>query len=366
MKGTIRIDKKTWLPLACTLSADGRKITSKWSELIEYAGMKFPRSITDSSEKDKVETVTVESIGPAPTFIRSPYQPILRAPKDVTFDSSVPGELEVKKSRTGHLLVRTKVNGKDAGWFIVDSGAGANVFATKLTKELGLEEFGSFPALGVGGAAKSTFSRPETLSLGRLTIKNPLVISFDLSFLDAPLGEHTAGIIGYGTFYRSIIEMDLETPRLALFDPQAYDQERVRGRWQKLHQTSRVSCVEAEFEGHRGIFRLDSGAPGSVVIHAPAVEEFKLLEDRPVQDTMTGGVGGVVKAKKGMLKYFDLGGNRTENVPAVFATQRTGAFDSAATLGNIGHDLVKSFKIVFDYQHQRIAFLKREPESDKK
>lgn len=366
MNGAIRIDGKSWLPLECAFVADGRKVTYKWSGQIEYAGMKLPQKTEAYSGKDLIETVTIQSIAPAPTFVRSPYQAILREPGDAIFDSSLPAELEVKKARTGHLLVRAKVNGKDVGWFILDSGAGSNILTTKLAKEMELEEFGTIPALGVGGAAKSTFARPETLGIGRLTIKSPLVVCFDLSFLDGPLGEHIAGIIGYGTFFRSIIEMDLETPRLALFDPKEYDQERVHGQWQKLHQTSRVSCVEGEFEGHRGIFRLDTGAPGAVTIHGPAVLKYKLLDDRPVQDTMSGGVGGVVTAKKGTLKYFELGGNRTENVPAVFATQKTGAFDSTETLGNIGHDLVKSFKIVFDYQHQRIAFLKRDESPEKK
>jgi outer membrane lipoprotein-sorting protein len=366
MTGVVHIDGKSWMPVECSLVADGRRVSYKWSEQVEYAGMKLPRKTDAYSGNDLIEAVTIETVSPAPKFIRNPYQAILREPGDATFDSSLPAELEVKKAPTGHLLVRAKVNGKDVGWFILDSGAGSNILSTKVAKELALEQFGTLPALGVAGTAKSTFARPETLVLGRLSIKNPLVVCFDLSFLDGPMAVPIAGIIGYGTFYRSVIEMDLQAPAVSLFDPKSYDQERVDGHWQRLYQTSRVSCVEAEFEGHRGIFRLDTGAPGAVVIHAPAVERFKLLDDRPVQDALTGGVGGMLKTKKGTLKYFELGGTRTENVPALFATQRLGAFDSTETLGNIGHDLVKSFKIVFDYQHQRIAFLKREPATEGK
>jgi hypothetical protein len=358
-EGILRIDGKTWMPMDCTFGAEGRKVTYKWSGQIEHAGMKFPRNVESLSGHDVIEAITIESLAPAPTFIKNPYQALLAPPADATFDSTLPAALEVKKATSGHLLVRAKVNGKDVGWFILDSGAGSNILTTRVVKELALEEFGALPALGVGGSVKSSFSRPASLTLGPLTIQNPLVVGFDLSFLDGPLGAPIAGIIGYGTFYRSVVEMDLETPQVALFDPKQYPQNRVHDRWQKLYQTSRVSCVDAEFEGHRGIFRLDTGAPGMVTIHAPAVEQFKLLEDRPTQETISGGVGGMVKARKGTLKYFELGGNRTENVTATFATQKAGAFNSTETLGNIGHDLIKPYKIVFDYQNKRIAFLKR-------
>src|SRR4029077_10918602 len=117
----------------------------------------------------------------------------------------------------------------------------------------------------------------------------------------------------------------------------------------------RVACVEAEFEGHKGIFKLDTGAAGSTVaIHAPTVEKFKLLEGRETQDTLAGGVGGNVTAKKGKLKYFELGGHRSNDVEATFATVNKGAFNSSDTLGNIGGDLLKPFKMVFDYQNKRI------------
>lgn len=360
--GTIVIDAKTWLPLECTFTAEGRHVTSKWSGTVEFQGMKFPKSYQSFSSHNNVESFHVDTIQPAPTFVRNPYAPLVTPPSDVAFDNSLPADLEVKRANTGHLLVKPKINGKDVGWFIFDSGAGANVLDNAVIKELGMEQFGELPAVGIGGAVKTSFSKPESITLGRANFKEPLVIGLDLGFLSAPMGAKIAGIIGYGTFHRCIIELDMEKNTIALFEPKGYDQERVKGRWQKLFQTARVSCIEAEFEGHKGIFKLDTGANGSVSIHAPIVEKFKLLEGRDVQDTAAGGVGGMVQAKKGKLKYFELGGHRVENIEATFATANKGAFNSADTLGNIGSDLLKPFKLVFDYQNKRIAFVKREGE----
>lgn len=359
--GTLVIDAKTWRPLECTLTSEIRKITIKWTGTVEYEGMKFPQVSQSFSSHDNVETLTFDSIKPAPQFVRNPYSPSISPPADVVFDNQLPAELEVKRANTGHLLVKPKVNGKDVGWFIFDSGAGAHCLDNDLVKELQLEQFGELPAIGVGGAVKTRFSQPESISLGRATLQKPMVIGLDLKFLSVPMGAKIAGIVGYGAFHRCIVEMDMEKNTIALYDPQNYDSSRVQKHWQKLYQTARVSSIEAEFEGHKGIFKLDTGAAGdTVAIHAPIVEKFKLLEGRDTKETMAGGVGGMVKARKGMLKYFELGGHRMENVEATFATSNTGAFNSADTFGNIGGEFLKPFKIVFDYQNKRIAFVKRQ------
>lgn len=358
--GIIRIDAKTWLPLDCSMQAEGRVVTRSMSEVIEFNGMKFPRKFSSKSASDSVDNFVIENIQQAPTFVRNPYTPLIGKPADVSFDNSFPAELEVKRANTGHLLVKAMINGKDVGWFIFDSGAGAHCLDNGVIKELGLEQFGELPAIGVGGSVKTKFSRPETMTLGRATLKNPVCVGLDLGFLSGPMGAKIAGVVGYGAFHRCIVEMDMYKSTISVYDPQGYDQARVENRWQKLYQAGRVSCVDAEFEGHKGVFKLDTGAAGSnVAIHAPIVEKFKLLDGRATEDTMVGGVGGMVKAKKGKLQYFEIGGHRMENVEAEFATTKQGAFNSSDTLGNIGGELVKPFRMVFDYQNKRIAFVKR-------
>lgn len=360
MTGTVVIDGKTWMPLQFSMLAEGRKATTKWTGILEFNGMKFPKTVESFSANDNVERYSIEKITTAPAFIRNPYDPQSASPTDVAFDNKSPADLEVKRAITGHLLVKPKINGKDVGWFIFDSGAGANVLDNALIRELGLESFGSLPAIGVGGVVKTSFTQPDTITLGRATFNKPMAIGLDLGFLSAPMGAKIVGIIGYGVFHRCVVELDMDKNSIALFDPKEYDQTHMKSHWQKLYQSARVACIEAEFEGHKGIFKLDTGASGTVSIHAPTVEKFKLLEGRDTQDTYAGGVGGNVSAKKGKLQYFELGGHRTNDVEVTFATATKGAFNSSDTLGNIGGDLLKPFKIVFDYQNKRIALIKRE------
>jgi hypothetical protein len=359
--GDIRIDGATWLPLDCTVVLESRKQITAWSGVIEHQGMKFPKRVETRGAEANAERYEIESIAAAPTFVRNPYEAAAATPDDTTFDDTLSAELNVKRAKTGHLLVKPLVNGKDVGWFIFDSGAGANVLANSVIQDLKLETFGSLPAVGVGGAVKTAFSRPENIRLGRATFQKPLVVGLDLAFLDKPMGEKIGGIIGYGAFYRCVVEADMERGTVALFNPKNYDQSRVGDRWQRLYQLSRVSCIEAEFEGHKGIFKLDTGAGASTVtIHAPTVEKLKLLDSRETTESSMGGVGARVKVRKGKLKYFELAGHRMDDVVAEFAIENKGAFSSADTMGNIGGALVKPFRIVFDYQNKRIAFIKRD------
>lgn len=359
VNGSMRFDRKTLLPLDCSFtSINGQHVTVLWKETIEYQGMKLPRHVVLSVRDDK-DVYEWESIVAAPEEKANPYTPRITLPHDFSFDSSKLAMLEVKKALTGHLLVKPLVNGKDVGWFILDSGAGVNVLSTRVTKELGLETFGEVGAVGVGGVVKSNWSRPKSISLGRLTIQNPVVVNIDLAFVDAPMGTPIAGIIGHGTFHRSVLEIDFETAKVSLFDPKTYEEQQGKKNWSRLYVSGGISHVDAEFEGHKGIFKLDTGAAGSTVaIHSPAVKKLKLLENRKLGDTQTGGVGGMQKAKSGKLKYFEIGGHRHDNIEALFSIAETGAFNDGEALGNIGGDLVKPFRMVFDYQNRRIAFVK--------
>jgi hypothetical protein len=201
--------------------------------------------------------------------------------------------------------------------------------------------------------------RPDTLTLGRATIDKPAMIVMNFAFLDMPMGEQIAGIIGYGMIHRTVAEIDMEAPAISLYDPAAYDSSKVT--WSRLAIDSRVACVEAEFEGHKGWFHLDTGAGASTVqLHAPAVERLKLLEHRTTIPSASSGVGGFTPVREGYLDWFEIGGHRMEKVPATFALKAKGAFATPYTLGNVGGGLVKPFKLVMDYQHERIAFVPRE------
>lgn len=355
--GRVVIDRGSWLPTTWTFSGSTSPQTLDLIGTVSHAGITFPARMARGSSNGGEVTLEVTSAGDAPTFIRSPYERPGR-PDDTRFDPSIPPVLDVKKAPTGHLLVHPTLNGKDVGWFIFDTGAGANVLTTRVADELGLPAIGEIPAVGVGGAITSRIVRADSLVLGPMTQLTPMAVVMDLSFLDQHMGTPIAGIVGYGVLSRAVLDIDMVTPALALYDA-AHPDPSITG-WQKLYIYERVPCVEARFEGHDGIFKLDTGAGRSTVaFHVPAVEKLKLLENRATTPTMQGGVGGMVPAKAGKVATFEIAGQKLENITATFATEAKGAYADAYTAGNLGGGLLTDFRLIMDYQNGRIAYIRR-------
>jgi len=275
----------------------------------------------------------------------------------VTFDAAAPAEIEVRKAKTGHLLVRPRINGRDAGWFIFDTGAGICVAANSVIESLELERTGSIAAAGAGGQSTAPTYRAKELRLGRLCAADHPIMGVDLAFLEPHLGEKIAGVIGFGVLSKCVAVLDLEKPAIALHDPAAYKLE--RGAWAPLDLSARVPVVTAKFEGHEGRFLLDTGDHSHVSFNEPTVQERDLLAGRSLTDGKLGGVGGFVACKRGSLARLEIGGRELTDVPANFATEAKGTYAQTDRAGAIGAGVLQQFELVVDYGGERIAFVPR-------
>ncbi|MBU6412402.1 MAG: aspartyl protease family protein [Planctomycetes bacterium] len=264
--------------------------------------------------------------------------------------------LEVKRAPTGHLLVKPRINGVSDGWFILDSGAGICVVSTPHVERYALKSEGEIDSTGVGGAVKNKLYTAERVEIGSLILEDHAIMATDLSFLKQFLKEDIAGVVGYGVFTPSVVELDLATPRIAIHDPAKYRLPEGM-KWSELIVSDRIPCVHARFEDKDGLFRLDTGANSQITFHQPAVEKWKLLDGRETQEAKLGGVGGFVAARRGTLKWIELGGIKLENLPVEFATEAKGVFAEASKDGNIGAGLLKRYTLVFEYGKSRIAFM---------
>lgn len=287
----------------------------------------------------------------------------IKPPEDVVFDPAAASELEIKKAKTGHTLVKALVNGQDLGWFIFDTGAGANCLGTHVLDRVAHTRVSEVRMTGVGATVQSSFVRPESLRVGPVTINTPLMATLDTAFLTNVMGAEIAGIVGYGTMHRCVVEIDKADPRtggprVALYNPKTFQRDGLT--WQPIKVYERVPCVRAEFEGHEGWFRLDTGSNKFLSFHSPAVKEFDLLANRETTDTQLGGVGGMVKAKAGTIASFTFAGVTTRDAKVDFALGDRGTFADPYVLGNIGSKALEPFVMIFDYQNSRAAFVKRE------
>ncbi len=358
LHGTVEIDRATAEPRRFDMEGGTNHDTVELSEYADYNGAKLCRKLVYQTEGHVHSIMRFTEVSAAPTFIRSPYEPVLGRPDNFRFDAAVSPAIEIKKAKTGHHLVKALVNGQDIGWFIFDSGAGTEVLSTKAAEKLGLKLFGKLPVKGVGGSVDSGFYRPDSLVVGPMTIDKPLFVGLDLSMLSGLMGDEIAGVVGYGILGRSTVVVDDAAGSIELHDPDKFHLEGAA--WTEVLLYGRHAVIKGAVEGHEGYLRLDTGAAQTTItMHAPAVAKYKMLEDRELSNVMLGGVGGMIEARSGKIKSIEFGGRKTENVEATFALPDKGAMNDPGTLGNVGGALLKPFILVFDYPNRRMAFIPR-------
>lgn len=313
----------------------------------EVAGGWMPREIVLESASTGDLRVELAGAGTA-------GEDALRRPRGAgaEFDAGKAAELEVKRAKSGHLLVKPVINGRECGWFIFDTGAGATVLDKATAEGLGVRQFGSIGVGGIGGRVTSPLSQPETFTIGPATVRRPTFITLDLKAIGDAMGEDLGGVVGYDLLSRVLAVVDYEAGTVSLHDPETY---RVDEPWRRLYVYERHACVDASVEGHEGVFTLDTGSNTAVSMHGPAVERFKMLEGRTLGTAKIGGSGGFRSVKRGKLTSVEFGGREYTDVEAIFATPSKDALGDPSTLGNIGGPLLKDFVLVLDYAHERLA-----------
>jgi predicted aspartyl protease len=354
IEGRLTLDRDTALLRSASWNPGGQGFA--FADYMEADGVRYPAAISgDGGIAAGFEGRSLEVLPDAPDAL---FAPRLDPPRDVRFDPSRPAALEVLRVRTGHLLVHPTLGGEDLGWFIFDTGAGINCISTSVAERLGAEPFGEITALGVGGRTTCSFWRIGSLELGPLTVEEPLFMGLDLAFLSEPFGVEVAGILGFEFLARCVVELDVEAPSIALFDPAGYALPD-GGRWEEALLYGRHPCVRATYEGHAGVFKIDTGAAGDEVTLHYAEASGLDLGARATQSSQSGGVGGTVAVRTGPLADFVLGGHTFEAVEASFALEDRGAFADAYTAGTIGGKLLAPFRLTFDYPRTRFGFVPR-------
>ncbi|MFT5461606.1 MAG: hypothetical protein ACI8QS_000476 [Planctomycetota bacterium] len=352
------LDAGSWLPMELIQSRISYDLTTTFSDYRMVAGVPIAHRLTTTGSPVEGH-LQINSASPATPDPGDRFHMSTASPKDTRFTEDTPSAIEIRRVRSGHLIVHPLVNGDDLGWFILDTGAGRLCIDPGAADKLDLPKFGAVAAVGVSGAVTANYRRASTLSLGPVELSNPVFVEIDLAFLEQHFGVPVSGICGYDLFARTVFELDLQGPNAAIHDPSTFELE--GDVWTDLVLTDNLPSIQCRFEGDQvGLFRIDTGDSGTVHFHSPAVKRLELLKDRRVTGhAQVGGVGGMSTVTVAELEWFTLGGRRYEEVSALFSDSEIGAHSSQQTMGTLGSKLFEPFIILFDYQGQRIALIPR-------
>lgn len=359
---THRLDHVTW-------QSSFLNFTQRYSDYRAVDGVQLPFRIISSAAtvaggEDNASTTIVEGYQWLDTAPASALQRPDNKVRDVTMANGAHQTVAPMHFEGGFLLVDVSINGKGPLPFILDTGGHA-ILTTDAAKKLGFNTQGQGVSTGSGPGSMSTaYTRVEHLGMGDADIRDLtfLVMPYPYSFYERGNGrEPVAGILGLEIFQRFAVTFDYDHLQLVL---QPYDQGEApaarQGTVVPLRFTDDMPLVEAELDGHRGVFGIDTGNSGLTLLFPQWAERVgiaaRYLKGAP---SPTGGVGGQYMAHFAHAQSLQLGTQKLDNVVAMLTRNEAGATGNPSEAGNIGQDILSRYNVHFDYRRQQMVLMPR-------
>jgi hypothetical protein len=249
--------------------------------------------------------------------------------------------------------IEVNANGHGPFVFEVDTGSMTSPLASELARDMGLEE------------SNSTTNR--TVEIG---FANGLTVPLPLDFASFaglwPLtGHRFYGDLGYGILNHFVVEFDYQNGYLTLYDPQKFNYSGPGTVFPASLEMGYDPQIEGKIvvAGGKEIptrFTIDTGAGGTVV-SAPIVKANHLLDvvrrkapnprSKPLVDGVDGATFETTTARIDALKL----GNFVIDRPLVaLSTDTDGTFAMEDMGVNLGGNILRRFKLIVDYPHNRV------------
>lgn len=376
----VLVDESTWLPIRIELKAFGgieRWEFAKWTNFMPWIKFKFAMSTAHLPAAGGEHLYTAASDGMVCSdgssdicvydYPLTPFKPRYahHYPR-IQVDSSCPPSVKMVRAKSGHHLVCPVIDGKDMGYFIVDTGASGLVISGKKANEVDMHAFGEVFITGVEGKFKTRFRRGKCLQLGPLKIDFPVFIEAPSDNVVRGVTEAVSGILGYDIFYRSIVEMSSAECRISFYDPLLYRPLGCEVKWEVLQMLDNTPHAEAKLKEQSALLMLDTGAGGiDIIFHKRAVQEFNLLSSLDwtgqveISGVGTGSGGGGIKVQQGILSQVEVAGQAFYGVRTLYFNADEQALDiSIYTSGILCGELILCQLAIFDYSNRRFALVR--------
>lgn len=250
-----------------------------------------------------------------------------------------------------HIYLRGRVNNSAPLWFLLDTGAAASYFDARQAKALGL---------GAQGESKTV-----VIDFPGVTLRNQALSIQPLGFWIYD-GHAVDGMLGYDFISRFVVEINYANRTLNLFEPQRYKHlgsgEVIPLIMLEDDSGGKVPLVRARItqlgrDPIEGKFIADTGVRSSLSFNSPFVEANKLLqaEQKTIQAPLGG--GSLVRESRqpvGRVPKLQLGSFTFKNSVAIFFLDKTGVLASPEFDGVIGGEILRRFKVVFDYSRRQM------------
>lgn len=254
--------------------------------------------------------------------------------------------------RVGNFIyLRARLNDSEPLCFLLDTGATVSYFDVERAKALGL--------------GRDDFVKGMSLDFSGVKLLNQKFLPQRLGF-GIYNGHGVDGLLGYDFISRFVIEIDYVANTISLHEPSSY---KYSGSGEIVPLTlleddsgGKVPLVRVEITQQRrapieGKFIADTAVRSAVSFNTPFVDANKLLHSAQPTIKVPLGGGAVVRESLqsiGRVPKIELGRFTFKKLIAIFFQDSQGVVASPEFDGVIGAEILRRFKVIFDYSDGRM------------
>ncbi|MDO8629573.1 MAG: aspartyl protease family protein [Phycisphaerales bacterium] len=355
---TFHLDPVTHLPTTQEQPEGDRTRTVVFSDWRDVEGIKFPFQMRQSSGDPRSEiAMMMEEIRLNERFPEALFEKPADSSEGLRF-SSAAGRSEIPvEIVNNHIYLPVRVNGSEPLGFILDTGAEATALNKSRAEALRLKLHGTLEAQGAGGSADAAIVTGMTFSLPGVELPNQTGAAIPLDALEPFEGRRIDGVLGYELFSRCIVEVDYAASRVTLHDPARYS---VGGSGVSVPIVLEGKCPHvdatvgwADGRTVQGRFLVDAGARGALELNT-AFSASTPLTGSTLRTVCGIGIGGESFCRLGRVASLRIGAVEIANPIAGFSEDAKGAMANPDRAGLIGGEILRRFKVTFDYAGKRM------------
>ena len=256
---------------------------------------------------------------------------------------------------SGRILVASRVNDAQPASVMLDTGYSINMLSRELVESLELKRVGRITVVGVAGEERADVFEGVKFDLAGATYSPRRVGALPASYQSH--WRKRDGVLGEGVFKRFVIEVDPKAKEIRLREPDTFrysgDGEVIPLKFKQTTPIAEGAVIMPDRDPVLGRFEIDTGCDGGLCLGSDFVEANRLLGSTgKTESSGRRGLGGGARTRIGHVPKFRLGSQVIERPLTNFFLEGSPVDDGLA--GHIGMEVLRRFKVIFDYPRERM------------
>lgn len=253
------------------------------------------------------------------------------------------------------IFLDATINGAGPFSMILDTG-GSNIVTPEVARAAGLAFGEGFQIDGAGaGTLPAWPTHVSAVANGAFAMREIGFTILPLDTIRDAIGfARLDGLFGHELLGRFIVRIDYDAAEIAFAERSAVPNGWREGGGIPFNFVGTLPSIEAECDGAKGRYVIDTGDRSSLTLFAPHVERNGLRSRARFRGVTGFGVGGPILADVMRVGRFVMGGRVVEGVTTRMPGADSGAFGTDMAAGSIGTGVMKRFASVYDYAARRI------------